>query len=96
MNKGQRFFFVIFKVGELLSYFVVEVLVDWRSAFGHILVPFILQWSLSCSHQRGSISSKLLKQRQEGVVAAVGDVEGGKKRRGWVGWYLCKLNRDVG
>ena len=29
-----------------------------------------------------------------GVVA--GDVEGGKKRRGWVGWYICKLNRDVG
>ena len=75
------------------SYFVVEVLVDWRSAFGHILVSFILQWSLSCSHQRGSISSKLLKECQVGVVA--GDVEGGKKKRGWVGWYICKLNRDV-
>ena len=75
------------------SYFVVEVLVDWRSAFGHILVSLILQLSLSCSHQRGSISSKLLKC-QVGVIA--GDVEGGKKKRGWVGWYICKLNRDVG
>ena len=89
VTKGQRFFFVIVKVGELFfTYFVLEVLEDWRSAFGHILVPFILQWSLSCSHQRGSISSKLLKQRQEGVVAATADVEGAKRGEGgWVGKY---------
>ena len=72
------------------SYFVVEVLVDWRSAFGHILVSFILQLSLSCSHQRGSISSKLLKECQVGMVA--GDVGGGKKKRGWVGWYIIYAN----
>ena len=73
---------------NFFTYFVLEVLEDWRSAFGHILVPFILQWSLSCSHQRGSISSKLLKQRQEGVVAATADVEGAKRGEGgWVGKY---------
>ena len=84
---GQRFFFVIVKVGDLFfTYFVLEVLEDWRSAFGHILVPFILQWSLSCSHQRGSISSKLLKQRQERWLLVMLKVAK-RGEGGWVGIY---------
>ena len=94
VNKGRRFFFVIFKVGELFFIFCA------RGVSG-LAVSF---WSYSGFFHFAMESFMLTPKRLNFIQATetmsrevvAGDVEGGKKRRGWVGWYICKLNRDVG
>ena len=96
VTKGQRFFFVIVKVGELFYIFCV------RGVRG-LAVSF---WSYFGSFHFAMESFMLTPKRLNFIQATETTSRGGgcsncwcwrcKKRRGWVGWYICKLNRDVG